>query len=425
MKVARAARRSTTPYRDGVDVIPATRRGGGRSIVAVFTPDTWLATVHVMTGLPLGVIAAAGMVSVGAVSACGVLAARGGAVLAAGIGSVTGLQRARFRALLGVDIPVVISVPHEQSARAWLPAVCRQIGYHLLATPIGAVGFVVVGAAWSGGLALSTMAGYTVMLPWHGMRSPLLIALLTLLGVVLLFAAAHLARGLARLDTVIAMALLGPNRAEEAAGRIRVLADDRSPAIAAADAERRRIERDLHDGTQQRLVSLAMNLGLARAELDERPEAAREAVLQAHDEAKEAIAELRGFVRGLRPAVLDGGLEAALSGLAARSPLPVRLHVEMAQRCSPTVEAIAYFVVSESLTNVTRHARASRVEATVIRRSGRLRISVTDDGRGGATTSGTGLRGLAQRAESIGGTMRVRSPVGGPTEILVELPCEW
>jgi signal transduction histidine kinase len=422
---------STAAYRDGVDVIPATRRGRGRSIVAVFTPDTWLATVHVMTGLPLAVVTAAGMVSVGAVSACGVLAARGGAVLVAGIGSVTGLQRSRFRALLGVDIPVVLAVSYRRPARAWLPAACRQIGYHLLALPIGAAGFVMVGAAWSGGLALSTVAGYSAMLPrqgihdWH-LRSPLAIALLTLLGVMLLFAAAHLARGLARLDAAIAMTLLGPSRADEAAARNRALARDRGAAIAAADAERRRIERDLHDGAQQRLVSLAMNLGLARAELDQRPEAAREAVVQAHDEAKEAIAELRDFVRGLQPAVLDDrGLEGALSGLTARTPAPVRLRVDIAERCSPTVEAIAYFVVSECLTNVTRHARASRVEVTLIRHNGHLRITVTDDGRGGATTDGTGLRGLEQRAASVGGTMRVRSPIGGPTEILVELPCEW
>jgi signal transduction histidine kinase len=289
----------------------------------------------------------------------------------------------------------------------------------------------VVTAAWSAGLALSTVAGYSAMLPRQGihgwqLRSPLVIAALTLLGVVLLFAAAHLARGLARLDAAIAVALLGPSRADEAAARDRALAQDGAAAVVAADAERRRIERDLHDGAQQRLVSLAMNLGLARAELDERPEAAREAVVQAHDEAKEAIAELRDFVRGLQPAVLDDrGLAGALSGLAARTPAPVRLQVDIAERCSPTVEAIAYFVVSESLTNVTRHARASRVEVTVIRHRGRLRITVTDDGQGGATTNGTGLRGLEQRAASVGGTMRVRSPAGGPTEILVELPCEW
>jgi signal transduction histidine kinase len=414
-----------------VHVIPATRSGRGRSLVAPITPDTWLATVHVMTGLPLAVVAAAGMVSVGVVSACGVLAARGGAVLVAGIGSVTGLQRSRFRALLGVEIPVVVSDPNGRPGRASWPGVCRQVGYHLLALPFGAAGFVVVGAAWSGGLALSTVSAYSVMLPRRGihgwpLRSPLVIALLTLLGVVLLFAAAYVARGLARLDAAIAPALLGPSRADEAAAGVRALADGRREAIAAADAERHRIERDLHDGMQQRLVSLAMSLGLARAESDERPEAAREAVVQAHDEAKEAIAELRGFVRGLRPAVLDDrGLEAALSGLVARVPVPVRLRVEMVRRCSPTIEAIAYFVVSESLTNVTRHARAGQVEVTVVRTRDRLRIIVTDDGQGGATTDGTGLRGLAQRATSVGGTMDVRSPVGGPTEIVVELPCAW
>jgi signal transduction histidine kinase len=179
---------------------------------------------------------------------------------------------------------------------------------------------------------------------------------------------------------------------------------------------------------------MAMHLGMARANLTDAPEPVRQVIEQAHDEATEAMAELRHLVRGLHPAVLDDrGLDAALSGIAATAPLPVRLCVDMATRCAPGVEAIAYFVVSEALTNVAKHANASQAEVTVEHVGDRLRIVVADDGRGGATLDpdaaasadggGTGLRGLAQRAAAVDGTLTVESPPGGPTAITVELPC--
>jgi len=136
---------------------------------------------------------------------------------------------------------------------------------------------------------------------------------------------------------------------------------------------------------------------------------------------------VRDFVRGLHPAVLnDRGLDAALSGVVARMPLPVRLRVDVAERCSPSIEAIAYFTVSEALANVVKHARATRAEVTVTRAGGRLSIVVSDDGHGGASADGpgTGLRGLAQRAEAVDGNLTVVSPAGGPTTVTVDLPCE-
>jgi signal transduction histidine kinase len=248
------------------------------------------------------------------------------------------------------------------------------------------------------------------------------------LTLALLLAAPWVARGLARADQAAARALLGPGRGEELAMRVEALAHSRAEAVAATDAERRRIERDLHDGAQQRLVSLAMNLGMARARLTDAPQPARDAIEQAHDEATRTLAELREFVRGLHPAVLDDrGLDAALSGIAATAPLPVRLRVEVATRCSPSVEAVAYFVVSEALTNVAKHAHAGHAEVTVERTGDRLRVVVEDDGRGGATPDaageGSGLRGLAQRAAAVDGTLAIHSPPGGPTVITVELPC--
>jgi signal transduction histidine kinase len=264
--------------------------------------------------------------------------------------------------------------------------------------------------SWAGGvLAVVTGAHPTVIIT----------------GGVLILAAPWVARGVARLDVAAARMLLGPSRTEELAHRIDALARSRTEVIEAADAERRRIERDLHDGAQQRLVSLAMNLGMARANLGDAPAEVRLVIEQAHDEATEALAELREIVRGLHPAVLnDRGLDAALSGIAARAPLPVKVTVD-APRCSPTVEAVAYFVVSEALTNVAKHAQARRAAVTVRRVGDRLRVVVTDDGVGGARpTEGTGLRGLRQRAASVDGTLTIDSPTGGPTTLTVELPCE-
>jgi len=194
--------------------------------------------------------------------------------------------------------------------------------------------------------------------------------------------------------------------------------------VDAADAERRRLERDLHDGTQQRLVSLAINLGMARAQVSTAEEA-RQAIADAHEEAKSALAELRDLIRGLHPAVLeDRGLDAALSGVAARMPIPVRLTVDLPRRPAPVIEAVAYFVVSEGLANIVKHAQASQAEIVVSRAGDRLHIIVSDDGVGGADpTRGTGLTGLAKRAASVDGTFEIVSPPGGPTLLTVDLPC--
>jgi signal transduction histidine kinase len=229
----------------------------------------------------------------------------------------------------------------------------------------------------------------------------------------------------ARAEARLALGLLGPSRAQRLQERVDQLAVSRTDLIEAVDAERRRIERDLHDGTQQRLVSLAVNLGLAMATRPDLPSDAREVIARAHLEAKEAITELDDLVRGLHPAVLeDRGLDAALSGLAARTPLPVRLRVSLEERVAPKVESVAYFVISEALTNATKHANAMRAEVMVRQVGEVLRVRVTDDGLGGAdAAAGTGLTGLAKRVGSLDGAFHVSSPVGGPTTITAELPC--
>jgi signal transduction histidine kinase len=193
--------------------------------------------------------------------------------------------------------------------------------------------------------------------------------------------------------------------------------------VAAADAERRRIERDLHDGAQQRLVALAMTLGRAKATED--PVLTKTLVGEAHGEAKEALVELRNLARGIHPAVLtDRGLDAALSALGARSPVPVRLDVELRERPPASVEATAYFIVAEALTNAARYANASHVDVRVRVLGDKLHVTVVDDGMGGAQLrAGSGLAGLADRASSVEGSLQIASPVGGPTVINAELPC--
>jgi signal transduction histidine kinase len=318
------------------------------------------------------------------------------------------------------------------------PATWRQLGYHLLAAPALAAAAIVVCATWLSGLAGTLIYVYawwrrgvlrqggpagTVAHLHQGLFTPL-DTYVTVAGIALLVAAPFLTAALVALDARAARALLGPSRAEELEHRVEHLTQTRSGAVDAADAERRRIERDLHDGTQQRLVALAMRLGMARADTTDAAQA-HQVIAEAHEETKAALAELRDMIRGLHPVVLeDRGLDAALSGIAARLPVPVRLTVDLPRRPAASIEAVAYFVVSESLTNITKHAQASQAEVVVQRAGDRLHIIVSDDGVGGADPArGTGLTGLAKRAAAVDGTFEIASPPGGPTLIPVELPC--
>jgi signal transduction histidine kinase len=249
----------------------------------------------------------------------------------------------------------------------------------------------------------------------------------------------------------LATALLGPSAADVARARAAVaehetrlaeaaahtareravvLTETRTAAVSAADTERRRIERDLHDGAQQRLVALGVELGVARRLADKDPEHAVAALELAHREIKETLAELRDLVRGIHPAVLaDRGLDAALSALAGRSPVPVR--VEVTGDLTPAgsaAQAAAYFVVAEALTNVAKHAGADsvRVQASLVpdEHPQRLRVTVSDDGRGGAEpSSGSGLEGLRGRVAALDGTFELDSPPGKGTRLTVEVPC--
>ncbi|HEY3717006.1 MAG TPA: sensor domain-containing protein [Jatrophihabitantaceae bacterium] len=237
-------------------------------------------------------------------------------------------------------------------------------------------------------------------------------------GLVAVFLGPWPVRGMAALDGVLMRWLLGPWKGS---ARVRELEEKRTHAVEDSAASLRRIERDLHDGTQARLVALAMRLGQARESDD--PARMRELVDSAHDSAKDAIAELRDLVRGIHPPVLDQGLDAALATLAARSAVPVDLHTHVPERPSPAIETIAYFCVAELLTNIARHSGARHATVQARERGGVLRLEVRDDGHGGARIgAGTGLSGLDERVRTVDGTLTVNSPPGGPTTIAVDLP---
>ncbi|WP_125777863.1 sensor histidine kinase [Antribacter gilvus] len=257
-------------------------------------------------------------------------------------------------------------------------------------------------------------------------------------GLVLTWVAALVAQGGTLLLVRLAAHLLGPSgsqvaraAAQVAERRAVVLQTTRTLAVDAADTERRRIERDLHDGAQQRLVALGVELGSARRRATADPEAASAALEHAHREIKETLAELRDLVRGIHPAVLaDRGLDAALSSLAARSPVPVRVDVPdpaSLTQAGPTAQAAAYFVVAEALTNVAKHAdaRTAGVRAEIVPGDPcHLRVVVSDDGRGGADlAAGSGLVGLRGRVAALDGTFHLDSPTGAGTRLTVEVPC--
>ena len=357
-------------------------------------------------------------------------------LLTSGLGQ---MERSRAAALLGVNL----GSPHAPFApgnwwsrlrqRVTSASRWREIGYLSLGLPIqGALGLPVL-ALWSAALALAALPAYVTHLPSRSADLGVLrlhagagAASATVIGIlVLLVVAPQVTIGLAALDRRVVRWLLGPHGPSDLSRRVDELELSRSAAVSSAEAERHRIERDLHDGAQQRLVALAMDLGRARERFDTDPEGARQLVGEAHDEAKAALAELRNLARGIHPAVLtDRGLDAALSAVITRCPVPVSLVIDVPTRPPASVESAAYFVVAEALTNVAKHARATRVDLSIALLNNRLVIDIHDDGIGGADSlRGSGLSGLADRVNALGGWMRVLSPAKGPTSVIVEIPC--
>jgi signal transduction histidine kinase len=421
----------------------ATRAGPLMAVLRpVVSASTWMAAIHmvagwiislavfivVVTALPLGLvlvpIALTGVPIVWAVLA--------------GCGLFARFERGRFALMLGERIPVPprdlppgTGIWRRVRRRLTAQETFKQIGYALVRFPLSTVQMILVVCVWGTALAMIALPGYNGILPRGstilGGHAPLgvgEVAAVTAGGLVLLLLAPQLTRALAIADIAVARFLLGPPGRANLKARIGELELSRARVVDSAEAERRKIERDLHDGAQQRLVALAMDLGRARARFADDPDAAKAIVDQAHAEAKAALVELRNLVRGVHPPVLtDRGLDAALSGLAALSPVPVSVRVDVAPRPSASVEAIAYFVVAEALTNVAKHAQATRAVVSVERHHDVLAIVIRDDGIGGADPRGQGLSGLADRVAGVDGRLSVDSPAGAGTVIEVELPC--
>ncbi|MET9321021.1 sensor domain-containing protein [Streptomyces sp. NPDC003038] len=367
---------------------------------AVFSAVTWKEIGYLLGNLPVAVVgfvytvfmvATAGSLSVTAIGipllACGLYLSR----------QLGRLERARARALLGVRVDEPTPIPGPRRTGGffpWLwtsvkdPVAWRTVLYELIRLPWGVLTFTVV------------LTGLFVLWP----------------------VLPYVVRGLANADRAMVRGLLSPS--DELERRIAELESDRGVVVDTAAADLRRIERDLHDGAQARLVALAMGLGLAKEKLLEDPQGAAAMVDEAHGEVKIALQELRDLARGIHPAVLtDRGLDAALSSVASRCVVPVKVAVDLPARPAEAIEGIAYFVVSELLQNVSKHAGARVAGVEVWRAGARLLIRVSDDGRGGARMSGgTGLAGLAERLGAVDGVLVLDSPEGAGTVVTAELP---
>ncbi|MFJ5740870.1 sensor histidine kinase [Streptomyces microflavus] len=361
---------------------------------------TWREIAHLLVNLPMAI---AGFVYALLVIAVGVglsVTVIGLPVLVAGLRGARVLgrvERGRARSLLGVRIEEPSPLPRGRQEGGVFPWL-----WSGLKDPVG----------WR-----SLLYAF-IRLPWGVLTFAVTLVSLIVLWPVLPF----IARGLTAADRAMVRGLLPPS--DELERRIAELESDRGVVVDTAAADLRRIERDLHDGAQARLVALAMGLGLAKEKLTDDPEAAARMVDEAHGEIKVALQELRDLARGIHPAVLtDRGLDAALSAIASRCTVPVNVSVDLPGRPAEAIEGIAYFTVSELLQNVSKHSGARSASVEVWRAADRLLIKVTDDGSGGARMGGgSGMAGLAERLGAVDGLFVLDSPVGGPTAVTAELP---
>jgi signal transduction histidine kinase len=368
---------------------------------SAYDAHTWKEIAHLLANLPVALFGFTYVVTVLLTGFWLTVTVIGFPLLAAGLmgaRQIGKLERARARALLGVHVDEPSPLPlrgrkgNGVFAQLWMA----------LKDPVG----------WR------TVLYDFIRLPWGVLTFTITLTSLFVLWPVLPF----IARGLADVDRALVRGLLSPS--DELERRIAELESDRGVVVDTAAADLRRIERDLHDGAQARLVNLAMGLGLAKEKLLEDPDSAAAMVEEAHGEVKLALQELRDLARGIHPAVLtDRGLDAALSSVASRCTVPVKVTVDLESRPAAAIEGIAYFTVSELLQNISKHSGAKAAAVDVWRTEDRLLIQVWDDGHGGARLDGgTGMKGLAGRLGAVDGLFVVDSPEGGPTTVTAELP---
>ncbi len=409
---------------------------------------TWRSAAYLLMHFPLGMAYFIGLVVMLSVSAGTVIIWVG--VLGLAVTMILWrfaamLERRLVKAAFGVDVPDPYRPlpPGANLLKKWRsmavdPATWKDLVYLFMVFPIGLAEFVMSVGLWSVSLGLMAMpitilwkdSGYmyvTVAGHQFWLDNPVAVLPAVPLGFCLLIVTMYVVRGVGYAHGSLASYLLGPDERARLRARTAQLQASRARGVDAAEAERRRIERDLHDGAQQQLLAVAMDLGRARAKLETDPETAQALIQQAHTGAKEAIVELRNLARGIYPAILtDRGLDAAISAVAARCDVPVNVEIDLPTRPPAAVESIAYFIVSEALTNVSKYARATQATVRVTRDQSWIVVEISDNGVGGAdATPGGGLAGLADRAAGIDGILTVNSPQGGPTVIRADLPSVW
>jgi signal transduction histidine kinase len=394
-------------------------------------PTTWYANATVALGLFAGILASGAVLGIASVGFTTLLAGIGFVFLAIAIEGarlVARIERRRafigeparpaahpYRPLRGGIVDILRAEFADESR--WRDAL-----YVAINLPLSIIEFAVVAAFWTAALSLLTMpiwadAGDDFLLPAYAA---------TIVGVALLPVAATLSQLVVALHRGVVTGLLCTSESRELRGQVETLRKSRSAVLDVEASELHRIERDLHDGAQQRLVMLTIDLGLANERIDTDPAAARQLILEGQAQAREALADIRHLVRGIAPSILvDRGLVPALESLSGRGTVPTVLVSDLApgERLPPATERAAYFVVAEALANVAKHSGANHCEVRCRRDGSRLLVEVWDDGAGGARVEpGGGLEGLASRVSGVDGTFSVSSPPGGPTLVRAELP---
>ena len=399
-------------------------------LLAPIHPQTWFANGAIILGFFVGTFAFATIVTLISAGLTTLLAGIGVLFIAAAIEASRLVARVeRWRAFVGeTDRPKphpyrplrgnvidILRAEFVDEAR-W-----RDVLYVAVTFPLSIIEFIVVGLAWGGAL-------FALTLPiWFDLPAPAPPAwLASIAGVALLFVAGSLSQLVMALHRQVVVGLLCTSESRELRRQVETLRQSRSDVLAVEASELSRIERDLHDGAQQRLVRLSIDLGLAGERIDTDPAGAKQLVREGQDQAREALAEIRQLVRGIAPSILlDRGLVAAIESITGGGAVETAVISGLApgERLPPAVERAAYFVVSEALANVAKHSGATRCEVRCRRDGAALVVEVWDDGKGGAGIApGGGMAGLASRVAGVDGTFSVSSPAGGPTLVRAVFP---
>lgn len=447
----------SSPMSAPVNPGPATPPRSGRGPLMAFaaspvSPSSWKALAAILLGFVFSTTAFVVVTSLLSAGAGLLIVLVGIPVIALAVEAGRLYARVEVWRMGLVDRAPLIQRPHrpldaldgkpiEARLRGWFEAIFLDaarwydMAYVAVSFPLAIIEFTVAVTLWTIAAALvlapplvllARLGGAHVFGVWTSVNPYAALTVVFVVGLVLLPVAASATRGMAILHRYVVEGLLCISPAEALRRENERLRESRSAAVELEGSELRRIERDLHDGAQQRLVMLAIDLSLAEGRVDEDPEAAKTLIAEARDQARQALAEIREVVRGIAPAILlDRGLMAALGAVAGRSAVPTFLDSDLAagERLPHAVERAAYYVVSEALVNVAKHAGATRVEVTLRRQPTRLGVWVRDNGRGGATIApGAGLSGLRDRVAALDGQLLLHSPAGGPTVLHVDLP---